>query len=310
LIERALHGRAQDDLGRLLLTRPGCSFVSGPLRAVAVEPSESTEDELMPPIDVASGEPDGNQGRRSPWVWATVVAFTAFAVFEVFRILTVRDGPFLDEGIYITAGLRTLAGHGISDGYPGWFSGSLLLPVIDGVGYKLAGLAGARVMALLLVGTGCLGAVAATRLWFGPRVAFFSSVALLAAAPTLALAHLAVVDVMAVAGLGVALWGVAKSAVGGDRTWLCVAGFAYATGTLGKYPMAFTLPWILALIWITRRSTAKKDVAIFLPRRLSGRHPGLLPSVPLRAHLLRPLAGIQQSLLRRPAPDGRIRPCP
>ncbi len=48
------------------------------------------------------------------------------------------NGPFLDEGIYVAAGLRTLQGHGISDNYLSWFSGSLMWPVIAALGWKAA----------------------------------------------------------------------------------------------------------------------------------------------------------------------------
>ncbi|NIV38315.1 MAG: hypothetical protein GWN58_55520, partial [Anaerolineae bacterium] len=38
------------------------------------------------------------------------------------------NGPFFDEGIYATAGQRTLEGHGYTDGYLRWFYGTLLWP--------------------------------------------------------------------------------------------------------------------------------------------------------------------------------------
>ncbi len=62
-------------------------------------------------------------------------------------------GPFMDEGIYVAAGLRTLQGHGISDNYMSWFSGSLMWPVIAALGWKAFGLAGARAAAAVCVTT-------------------------------------------------------------------------------------------------------------------------------------------------------------
>ncbi len=66
------------------------------------------------------------------------------------------NGLFFDEGIYITAGLRTLQGHGYSDQYLTWFGGTLLWPALAGIGYRLAGTVGARALALLAVSAGLL----------------------------------------------------------------------------------------------------------------------------------------------------------
>ncbi|MFL7790547.1 MAG: hypothetical protein AB8I69_00280, partial [Anaerolineae bacterium] len=60
------------------------------------------------------------------------------------------NGPFFDEGIYITSGVRTLEGYGLSDLYLTWFGGSLLWPILAGIGYRIGGLIGARVVALLV----------------------------------------------------------------------------------------------------------------------------------------------------------------
>ncbi len=95
--------------------------------------------------------------RLAPWLLLGV--FLAVELAICFAQLT---GPFLDEGIYVTAGLRTLQGHGIADNYLGWFSGSLLWPVIAALGWKLAGLAGARAAAALCVSAGLAGMVGAT----------------------------------------------------------------------------------------------------------------------------------------------------
>lgn len=195
--------------------------------------------------------------------WAVIAAFAAFVAFEVFVTISRHNGPFLDEGIYIASGLRTLHGHGVSDGYLGWFAGSLVWPSLAGAGYSLAGLIGTRLIALILVTLGCAGSVWATRRLFGGRAALLATIMLLGSAPTLALAHLGVVDVVAVAGLGVTLGALGELRHTDRRLWLVVAAVAYAIGTVGKYPMAFTLPLVVLLLIQVRRRTAVSDLMIF-----------------------------------------------
>ena len=69
----------------------------------------------------------------APWLLLAVFLAAELAVCAM-----QLNGPFLDEGIYLAAGLRTLQGHGIGDGYLTWFSGSLMWPVIAAVGLEAA----------------------------------------------------------------------------------------------------------------------------------------------------------------------------
>ena len=67
---------------------------------------------------------------------AAAMILAAFLGLELAVILTVANGPTLDEGIYVTAGRRTLEGSGGTDGYLGWFAGSLLWPALAGDGRR------------------------------------------------------------------------------------------------------------------------------------------------------------------------------
>ena len=62
--------------------------------------------------------------RPSPWELAAAVLIAGFLFGEVLLIVVAANGPTLDESIYLMSGRRTLEGHGLTDGYLGWFAGS------------------------------------------------------------------------------------------------------------------------------------------------------------------------------------------
>ena len=107
------------------------------------------------------------------------------------------NGPFYDEGIYVTAGLRTLQGHGLVDGYLRWFAGSLLWPQMAGAAFRLGGLLLVRALAALFAASAFAGVVQAARNLFGDRAAFWTAVSLAVSGPLLALARLGVYDLPA-----------------------------------------------------------------------------------------------------------------
>jgi hypothetical protein len=200
--------------------------------------------------------------RVRSWAGPGSAAVVLFLAYEVAAALAAGNGPFLDEGIYITAGLRTWEGHGISDGYLGWFAGSLGWPAIAAAAFMAGGLAGARIAAGLLVAIGLGAAMRATKNLFGPTAAAWGFVACAVSAPVLALGHLAVYDVVAVAGLGLSLMALTELARTDHRGWLLVAAGAFAVGVLGKYPTAFMAPVLIALLFALRGRLAHVDLAL------------------------------------------------
>ncbi len=197
--------------------------------------------------------------RLAPWL--LLGAFLAVELAICFMQLT---GPFLDEGIYVTAGLRTLQGHGIADNYLGWFSGSLLWPVIAALGWKLAGLAGARAAAALCVTAGMAGMAGAAGNLFGARTRAFAVLAAVTSGPVIALAHLAVYDTSAVAFAGGAFWALSEFLRRDDRAWLVGAALLYALAGLSKYPvLLFIAPPLALLILTARGRRAALDLFLF-----------------------------------------------
>jgi hypothetical protein len=195
---------------------------------------------------------------RAAWL-----AIGAFVAVELAIIFLARNGPFEDEGIYITAGLRTLQGHGLSDNYVTWLFGSLLWPVLAGVGYSAFGLIGARLLALLCVALAVVGTVRATRNIYGERAAFWAALALAASGPALALGHFAVYDVPALACLGLSFWAVTELARRDNRIWLLIAAVMFSLGGLAKYNILLDGLPLAGLIVTLRGKKALVDLPIF-----------------------------------------------
>ncbi len=192
------------------------------------------------------------------------------------------NGPFFDEGIYITAGQRTLEGHGSTDGYLGWFTGSLLWPGMAAVGYKVAGLVGTRLVALLLATVAFVAFGAATKNLFGPQASFWAAAAFAISGPFLAVARLGVYDSTALAGLAVSFWAVTELAKTDNRSWLAAAAIAFTLGVFAKYPVGLMLLPIWGLILLLRKEKAITDMAIF---GFIGLAIGLAFFLPLRGQL-------------------------
>ena len=197
--------------------------------------------------------------RVAPWV-----VVTAFVVFEGLLIARQLGGPTIDEALYVASGLRTLDGHGFSDGYLTWFSGSLLWPALSGLAYKVSGLEGARVLALACLAEAMIVTIKATGNLFDDRARFFTAVLLATSGPVLMLAHLAVYDALAVAGVASSFWCVTELVRRDDRAWLVGAALSFSVGVLAKYPtLWFTAVPIVGLLLVLRREDARVDLVVF-----------------------------------------------
>jgi 4-amino-4-deoxy-L-arabinose transferase-like glycosyltransferase len=191
-------------------------------------------------------------------------AWLILIVWFVFCLATLDyNGPFFDESIYITAGQRTFEGHGYTDGYLVWFAGSLLWPVLAIIGYKIAGLIGTRAIAALLAAVAFVAVVRTAHNVFGEKASFWTALTLAFSAPFLALAHLGVYDLPALAGIAVSLWAITRMAKGDNRAWLAVAALAFTLGFFGKYPMGLMALPLAGVIFALRGRKAWMDVAIF-----------------------------------------------
>ena len=192
------------------------------------------------------------------------------------------NGPFFDESIYITSGVRTLEGYGLSDLYMTWFGGSLLWPILAGIGYRAGGLIGARVAALLVTTVGFAAFTQAAKNLFGWRTSFWATLALALNGPFFFVARLAVYDGLALAGIAIAFWAITELERQDNRTWLVVAAVAFTVATFAKYPVGVMIVPLVGLLFITRRDRATLDIGIM---GFIGAGIGLMAFLPLREQL-------------------------
>ncbi len=194
---------------------------------------------------------------------ALVIVLAYLAVQGVLITAGGLRGPFLDEGIYITAGLRTWQGYAISDGYLTWFAGSLFWPVVAGAANALGGLVMTRLVGAALMAVGCWGSARASRDLFGTSAQPWTAAILVVSGPVLALGHLAVYDVLAVALVGLSLASVARVAVSSHRLWPVLAAVCLSGAVLAKYPTAALLVPIVAVLYLVRRDRFVMDGLLF-----------------------------------------------
>jgi hypothetical protein len=191
-------------------------------------------------------------------------AWTIIGIWFLFSVMTLDyNGPFFDEGIYLTAGQRVWDGHGYSDGYLRWFAGSLLWPALAGVGVRAGGLVGARAMALTLATVALLALWRATENLFGSRAALWATLAFALGGPFMALARMAVYDALALVGIAASFWAITELARQEHRVWLAVAAVAFTLGIFAKYPAGLMLLPLLGVLVLLRRKQALTDIALF-----------------------------------------------
>ena len=194
------------------------------------------------------------------WVVGVFVAAQA-------AILAVAPpGPFVDEALYVVAGLRLLEGKGLADGYLAWFNGSpFVWPVLAAIGHHAAGLAGARLVAILLSAVTLLAVATAAGRLFGARVALWSAVALALNGLFAALAHFAVYDVVALSCLAIAIWCVSRSAATDARVWIVAAAVAFALSVVAKYGyIAMVVPVVGLIVGARGVKACARPVLLFL----------------------------------------------
>ena len=126
--------------------------------------------------------------------WSSVVA--AFFATQLYIIWFAANGPFVDEGVYTVAGLRVLEGKGGSDGYwPGSTAVRSCGRCWRRSGISLGGLAGARMVAVLLSLVTLVAFAKTAEAVVGESAAAWGTGALAVNGLFMALAHFAVYDV-------------------------------------------------------------------------------------------------------------------
>ncbi len=204
------------------------------------------------------------RGDRPPnlSLWPIVGAFVAI---QCAIVLFAANGPFVDEGVYTVAGMRVLEGKGLADGYGHWFNGSpYLWPVLAALGHRIGGLAGARLFALAFSVVALVAFAGAAQALFGRAAGWWGTVAFAANGCFMALAHFAVYDAPALAGIATATWLGTRWVRTGRRRWLLLAAGAFALAVVAKYGTVLMIAPLAAILLTARPSAGRRrDVGLF-----------------------------------------------
>ncbi len=202
------------------------------------------------------------RGQRTDYAIATIAIVLLFAALQAIYILRPFNSPSTIEAHTAMAGLRTLDGHGWTDGYLRVLPGSLLWPVLSGGAFDLWGINGPRLIALLLVITGFVALLSATRWLFGMKAAGFTALALVLSAPFWVAGHLSSMEAPALAAVCIALWAIVQLARSDHRGWLLLATAMLSVAILAQYRAVLMLIPASLLLTALRRKRAPIDIGL------------------------------------------------
>ncbi|MDO5285596.1 MAG: glycosyltransferase family 39 protein [Actinomycetia bacterium] len=192
----------------------------------------ATTERPTAPVPVSLPEP---RRRRRPSPLVAVVAVQAVCT------LLLRNSAFSDEALYIYAGHRLIAqwldGTPTYDEYHTYFSGApFFYPVLAAVVDDWLGLAGVRLLSLVLMLAATVWLHGATRVLFDHRAAHIGALLFAMSQPVLFMGHLATYDALTVALLALAL----RLAVAPGRLlgWWLLAVVPLGLAMVAKYAAA------------------------------------------------------------------------
>ncbi|CAN5608288.1 hypothetical protein BH23CHL5_BH23CHL5_06860 [soil metagenome] len=199
-----------------------------------------------------------------PWVILAVLALG-----QLIRVARGFNGESTEEALYITSGFRAWHGDAVSDQLLTLLPGSVLWPAISAAGYELLGLPGARLLSLTFFLVAFSATVLGTRNLFGQRAAEFTAVSMAVSAPFLAVAHLALMESFALAGMAAAFFALTMLIERDDRTLLLLGSLGLTLAVLGQFrSMIFVIPLGLLLLTMRGRKGRLDLIVLFLSSSL------------------------------------------
>lgn len=181
----------------------------------------------------------------------TLSVIVTFFLLQLLTVALQINGPFLDEGIYATAGVRLLTGYG--DNYD-WFGGSAyVFPVLSGAAYLLGGLAGSRILTAILYGLALVAFSKFVQRSFGIAASFWATLLLSINGVFFSHAHLAVYDAAAFLGLCGSLWSAIELARAPRLRWVVQGALFAALTVTSKYYVVVILAPVLAISLLSSR---------------------------------------------------------
>jgi 4-amino-4-deoxy-L-arabinose transferase-like glycosyltransferase len=185
-----------------------------------------------------------------------IVLLVSYFLLQTTLILTLSNGPFTDEAIYITAGRHILENLSSNPSvwhtsYSFWFQGSPhAWPILAAFAYQYGGLFGARILAVALSTVALAALYAAWKLLFDKKTAFWSVGLLALNGHFIFIGQLAVYDILGLALASLGFLCVSTFVEKKDNTWLLIfAGLAIAAAAISKYGYLLALVPVVGLLF-------------------------------------------------------------
>jgi hypothetical protein len=211
------------------------------------------------PVRAAIAEHTGTLSLTTAWL-----ALAVASVAQLIRLANGFNGASSEEGLYLTAGMRTWDGVVLDDNLLTQLPGSVLWPALGSVGYEVFGITGARLVSLLCFTVAYVALVLGTRNIFGERPAAFCGLAMAVSAPFLVVGRLALMESLALAAMAVAFLAITRMIAKDDRGWLLIGSVAMVIATLAQYRAAYFLLPIVLLLLVSRGERGRLDVIVLL----------------------------------------------
>jgi hypothetical protein len=215
-----------------------------------------------------SGHRGGRHGRpfsRRTWISRAIL----LAILAVQAVLSLRlhNTAFEDEATYLYAGHLELAallhGQPLPTEFTGYFSGSpVLYPVLAAVVDTAFGLAGVRMLSLVLLLTTTALLYSLSRRLFHERSALCAAALFATTQSTLFLGHFATYDATAIFLLAVAAWIVVRTAHRSAVPACVLAALVLALGVAVKYATLMYVPVVVLLAALTAFAHGRRRALI------------------------------------------------
>lgn len=177
-----------------------------------------------------------------------VAVIAAFFSLQLLVALLSTRGPFSDEGTYVLAGLSQLLHQNHFVGYKLWLAGTpYIFPRLAAAGYRVAGLAGSRCVAVALYSLGLLFFGHFVIRLLGRAASFWATLLFCIDGTFFSFAHLAVYDAAAFAAVCGCAWSVVELGRTGRSRWAVLAAALGALAAVSKYSVVIALLSCLGL---------------------------------------------------------------
>ncbi len=195
--------------------------------------------------------------------WLSWLVGSAFGAYVCWRAYTDARPASVDEARSILFGAWLLQNHHMVNTAFTWASGSTLWPLIAATAYSIGALSLVRYCAVACALVAFAATIGVTRQLFNDVAALWATMGLSLSGVLWLQSDSATPTSLAMAGVAVGAWGIARAIRHNNRVWLVMAGVAYAVALLASYSACLALIPLAATLLIQRQRRWKADLLVF-----------------------------------------------